>query len=128
MTNTPGMFWSGETLSKRLSALIKPFAPDRVDCAAYRLSVGPEVYVSPNDQSPDPTTVTVCKLATGDAFTMGIIYKVPEMAWAVQLRVVAFRSDESYVLQGPAMNRTVHASFECIAPTVWHGTSSEYGA
>ena len=70
MTNTPGMFWSGETLSKRLSALIKPFAPDRVDCAAYRLSVGPEVYVSPNDQSPDPTTVTVCKLATGDAFTI----------------------------------------------------------
>lgn len=70
MINTPGMFWSGETLRKRLPALIKPFAPDRVDCAAYRLSVGPEVYVSPNDQSSDPTTVTVRKLARGDAFTI----------------------------------------------------------
>ena len=70
MTNTNAMFWSGETLRKRLAALIKPFAPDRVDCAAYRLSVGPEVYVSPNDQTSDPTTVTVRKLAPDEAFTI----------------------------------------------------------
>src|SRR5450432_408154 len=50
--------------------LIEPFEPDRVDCAAYTLSVGGEVYVSPNDQSVDPTTVTVRKLAPGDAFTV----------------------------------------------------------
>lgn len=64
------MFWSGETLSERLPDLIEPFVPDQVDCAAYTLSVGPEVYVSPSDQTPDPTTVTVRKLSPGDAFTV----------------------------------------------------------
>ena len=56
------MFWSGETLLERLEALIEPFSPGRVDCAAYTLAIGPEVYVSPNDQTADPTTVTVRKL------------------------------------------------------------------
>src|SRR5216684_2572289 len=70
MTKTDAMFWSGETLRERLAPLIEPFAPERVDCAAYTLAVGPEVYVSPNDQTADPTTVTVRKLAPGDAFTI----------------------------------------------------------
>jgi dCTP deaminase len=70
MTKTGATFWSGETLKERLVPLIEPFAPERVDCAAYTLSVGPEVYVSPNDQTADPTTVTVRKLAQGDAFTI----------------------------------------------------------
>src|SRR3546814_14323517 len=70
MPKTDAMFWSGETLSERLAPLIEPFAPERVDYAAYTLSVGPEVYVSPNDQTADPTTVTVRKLAPGDAFTI----------------------------------------------------------
>jgi dCTP deaminase len=70
MTKTSAMFWSGETLNERLAPLIQPFAPERVDCAAYTLSVGPEVYVSPNDQTADPTTITVRKLSQGDAFTI----------------------------------------------------------
>jgi len=70
MTKTNAMFWSGETLRDRLAPLIEPYAPERVDCAAYTLSVGPEIYVSPNDQTADPTTVTVRKLAQGDAFTI----------------------------------------------------------
>jgi len=70
MTKTHAMFWSGETLRERLAPLIDPFAPERVDCAAYTLAVGPEVYVSPSDQTADPTTVTVRRLAPGDAFTI----------------------------------------------------------
>jgi dCTP deaminase len=70
MTKTDAMFWSGETLRDRLARLIEPFEPERVDCAAYTSSVGGEVYVSPNDQTADPTTVTVRKLAPGDAFTI----------------------------------------------------------
>lgn len=70
MTKTDAMFWSGETLRERLAPLIDPFVLERIDCAAYTLSVGPEVYVSPNDQTTDPTTVTVRKLAPGDAFTI----------------------------------------------------------
>jgi dCTP deaminase len=70
MTKPGGMFWSGETLLERLPPLIEPFSPDRVDCAAYTLAVGPEVYVSPNDQTADPSTVTVRKLDPGEAFTI----------------------------------------------------------
>ena len=70
MTKPPAVFWSGETLSERLKTLIEPFEPDRVDCAAYTLSVGPEIYVSPNDQTADPTTITVRKLSDGEAFTV----------------------------------------------------------
>ena len=70
MTKLPGMFWSGETLSQRLKTLIDPFYSGRVDCAAYLLSIGPEVYVSPNDQTADPTTVTVRKLRDAEAFTI----------------------------------------------------------
>ena len=70
MTKLPGMFWSGETLSQRLKTLIHPFDPERVDCTAYTLSIGPEVYVSPNDQTADPTTVTIRKLSDEEAFTI----------------------------------------------------------
>ena len=70
MTELPTMFWSGETLSERLKTLIDPFVPERVDCAAYTLSIGPEIYVSPNDRTVDPTAVTVRKLSTGEAFTI----------------------------------------------------------
>lgn len=70
MKNKGAMFWSGETLHERLMQLIDPFTPDRVDCAAYTLSIGDEIYVSPNEQASDPTTVTVRKLEPGDAFTI----------------------------------------------------------
>ena len=70
MTKLPGAFWSGETLDKRLKTLIHPFVPERVDCASYRLAIGPEVYVSPNDQTADSDTVTTRKLSDGDWFTI----------------------------------------------------------
>ena len=70
MTEPRAMFWSDETLIEHSTALVDPFDPERVDCAAYTLSVGPEVYISPNDEATDPTKVTVCQLAQGQAFTI----------------------------------------------------------
>jgi dCTP deaminase len=70
MTRPLSTFWSGETLSERLKPLIDPFTAGRVDCAAYTLAIGPEIYVSPNDQTADPTSVTVRKLTEGEAFTI----------------------------------------------------------
>ena len=70
MTEPRAMFWSGETLIEHSTALVDPFDPERVDCAAYTLSVGPEAYISPNDEATDPTTVTVRQLAQGEAFTI----------------------------------------------------------
>jgi dCTP deaminase len=95
MIKPDAMFWSGETLAKRLASLIEPFAAERIDCAAYTLSVGPEVYVSPNDQAADPTTVTVRKLAPGDAFTIPpgqFAFLITEEIVAVPADALAFIS------------------------------------
>ena len=70
MTKLPAAFWSGETLKERLTSLIDPFSAERIDGAAYTLAIGPEVYVSPSDQTADPTTVTVRKLTETEAFTV----------------------------------------------------------
>ena len=70
MTKPPAAFWSGQTLDQQLKTLISPFDPGRIDCAAYTLSIGPEVYVSPNDQTADPTTDTVRNLSNGEYFTI----------------------------------------------------------
>ena len=64
------MFWSGETLIERLTSLVDPFDPKRVDGAAYTLTVGSEVYVSPSDETTDSKTVTIRQLAQGGAFTI----------------------------------------------------------
>ena len=70
MSNRDAGFWSGETLTERVKDLIVPFDPKRVDCASYTLSVGPEVYVSPNEQSVDPTTTTIRRLGQNEAFAI----------------------------------------------------------
>lgn len=70
MENQNALFWSGETLIGRLPYLVEPFKPERVDCAAYTLAIGPEIYVSPTDQTPEPSTITVRKLAEDEAFTI----------------------------------------------------------
>ena len=63
-------FWSGETLGERLAELVAPFDPARIDCAAYRLRVGPEIYVSPTDQAKDAQTRSKVALDAGEAFTV----------------------------------------------------------
>jgi dCTP deaminase len=69
MNMAPG-FWSGETLKERLGPLITPFHPGRVDCSAYTLAMGREVYVSPNDATEDPQSVTIRQLGDGEGFTI----------------------------------------------------------
>lgn len=66
----PGAFWSGETLKDRLETLISPFLPDKVDCSAYTLTMGREFYVSPNDETQDPQSVTIRQLGDGEGFTI----------------------------------------------------------
>jgi dCTP deaminase len=65
----PG-FWSGETLALRLPSLIKPFDPARLDCSAYTLAMGREVYVSPSDEVEEPQSVTIRQLGDGEGFTI----------------------------------------------------------
>src|SRR5262249_25943680 len=42
-------FWSGEKLAERLPTLILPFDPARIDCAAYTLRVGRDVFITEDE-------------------------------------------------------------------------------
>jgi dCTP deaminase len=63
-------FWSGETLLSRLPSLIEPFKPDQIDCAAYTLRMGSEVYVSPSESEQHPDRITIQKLTPDQRFTI----------------------------------------------------------
>lgn len=63
-------FWSGETLEARLPTLVEPFRAENIDCAAYTLSIGSEVYVSPTTETSDPASVTIRTLGKDEAFTI----------------------------------------------------------
>jgi dCTP deaminase len=63
-------FWSGETLLRELPDLINPFLPDNVDCAAYTLTIGHEIYVSPSVETDDPKSKTIYRLNDGEAFAI----------------------------------------------------------
>lgn len=63
-------FWSGETLGQKLPDLITPFDPGAIDCAAYTLRVGREVYVSPDRELTAPTRHTKQTLGDGQGFAI----------------------------------------------------------
>lgn len=63
-------FWRGETLLSRLPSLIEPFDTGAIDCAAYTLHVGSEVYVSPDRQIPQPSRHTKQTLKSSEGFTI----------------------------------------------------------
>lgn len=46
------MFWSGETLVDRLPTLSDDFRPDAVDCNAWTLTIGSQIYITPVASSP----------------------------------------------------------------------------
>lgn len=48
------MFWGGGRLQNELPHLISDYNVERLDCASYRLRVGPEVYVTPTGAPEDP--------------------------------------------------------------------------
>ena len=63
-------FWRAETLSKKLPGLIEPYDPGAIDCAAYTLHMGDEVYVSPDQAIKNPDRHTKQKLADGECFAI----------------------------------------------------------
>ena len=63
-------FWSGETLAHRLPLLIEPYDEEAIDCAAYTLRVGDEIYVSPDGTIKNPDRHTKQTLSRGECFTI----------------------------------------------------------
>jgi dCTP deaminase len=63
-------FWSGEALEERLPDLIRPFDSGAIDCAAYTLRVGHEVYISPDREIAEPSRHTKKTLSEGQGFAI----------------------------------------------------------
>lgn len=63
-------FWSGERLGEALPGLIEPFDPEAIDCAAYTLHVGDEIYVSPDREVASPGRHSKQMLGAGEAFAI----------------------------------------------------------
>jgi dCTP deaminase len=62
-------FWSGEKLGAELPRLIDPFDAEQIDCAAYTLRIGPEVYISPSNAT-EASTRTKITLAEKQSFVI----------------------------------------------------------
>jgi len=68
------MFWSKETIQQKLDEIILDEAgnpagdPDNFDCTAYTLTVGPEVYVTPNQPARNLKDGAIVKLEKGEDF------------------------------------------------------------
>lgn len=62
-------FWSGETLAAKLPTLVDPFDAGRIDCAAYTLRVGAEIYISPTN-SAEATGATKRTLQQKEGFVI----------------------------------------------------------
>ncbi len=62
------MFWGNKELEQRLPDLIKPYNPDLLDRATYRLRVVDEVFVSPTGVGTDTALKTKMRLGFGDHF------------------------------------------------------------
>ena len=63
-------FWRAETLEEKLPRLIEPYDPRAIDCAAYTLHVGNEIYVSPDQEIENPDRHTMRKLTDGECFAI----------------------------------------------------------
>ena len=63
-------FWSGETLTKKLPELIEPYDEGAIDCAAYTLHMGQEIYVSPDGTIQSPNRYTKQKLGKREGFAI----------------------------------------------------------
>ena len=100
-------FWSGEKLGERLGVLITPFDQRQIDCAAYRLRVGPEVYISPSEDADDAKTRTKVQLAEGQSFPIPpgqFAFLLTEERVAVPKDALAFISVRATVKFGGLVN------------------------
>ena len=75
----------------KLPPLIDPFDPLKVDCAAYTLRVGSEVYVSPSEAEQDAKAITIRKLDPGEAFTI----PAGQFAFLLTLEKLQFPREQS---------------------------------
>ena len=97
-------FWSGETLAKRLPQIIGPtqFKAGDIDCNAYTLRLGPEVYISPSRDEQASRSKTSLQPGAGVTVPPGqFAFLLTEESVAMPSDAMAFISMRStYKLKG----------------------------
>lgn len=63
-------FWSGELLAEELPQLIEPYDKSLIDCSAYTLRVGREIYITPDQDTKSPGSHTKRQLKDNEAFAI----------------------------------------------------------
>lgn len=64
-------FWSGEKLKEEVgNCIIGEYDSDNIDCAAYTLHIGPEVFVTPDHYESNPSHNTKRTLGDKEAFNI----------------------------------------------------------
>lgn len=63
-------FWSGEKLKEELAPLIMGYDENAIDCAAYTLRIGDEIYISPDHKVETLSQHTKQKLQPGEGFAI----------------------------------------------------------
>lgn len=63
-------FWSGEKLREELAPLITGYDEKALDCAAYTLRIGDEIYISPDHKVETLSQHTKQKLQPGEGFAI----------------------------------------------------------
>ena len=63
-------FWSGDRLVEELPNIIEPFNVDQIDCAAYTMTIGSEIYITPHESAFDPETNTKRQLGDEESFAI----------------------------------------------------------
>ncbi len=63
-------FWSGEKLKEELAPLIMGYDEKAIDCAAYTLRIGDEIYISPDHKVETLSQHTKQKLQPGEGFAI----------------------------------------------------------
>jgi len=89
-------FWSGEKLEEEVgNCIIGQYDSDNIDCAAYTLHVGPEVFVTPDHYEANPSQNTKRTLGEKEAFNIPsgqFAFLLTEEIVSISDRCIAFIS------------------------------------
>lgn len=89
-------FWSGEKLEEEIAnCIVGPYDSNNIDCAAYTLHVGPEIFVTPDHYETKPSQNTKKTLGEKEAFNIPsgqFAFLLTEEAVSISDKCIAFIS------------------------------------
>ena len=89
------MFWSGGRLERELPNIVTNYDPRKIDCASYTLSIGREVYVSPDGEREFNKVVKLNRDETFEIPSGQFAYILTDEIISIPRNVLAFINTKS---------------------------------